>query len=90
MMQTCLVLLLFIHLGFSVRFVYDYEIGDLKERSYIETYLADNQNDREFTTLDANYASAQTKEKEVQKEKEKDEEKEKRLLKVLMRLKRNF
>ena len=98
MMQTCLVLLLFIHLGFSVRFVYDYEIGDLKERSYIETYLADNQNEREFTKLDANYASAQTKEKEVQKEKEKEvqkekekeEEKEKRLLKVLMRLKRNF
>ena len=89
-MQTCLVLLLFIDLGFSVRFVYDYEIGDLKEKSCIETYLADNQNEREFTTLDANCASAQRKEKEMQKEKEKEEEKEKRLLKVLMRLKIHF
>jgi hypothetical protein len=75
-MQGCLVLLFCINLVFSVKFVYDYEIGDLKERSY---------NEPEYMTKDDKDASAQTKKTEMEKE----EEKQERLLKVLMRLKRN-
>jgi hypothetical protein len=89
MQEAYFVLFFLFHLGFSVWFVYDYEIENLKERPYNDTYLADSQNEPEYMTTDHNDASTQTKRKELENEKKKEEEKEKHLLKVLMRLKKN-